>query len=173
MLHNSSLQSLNQVIDIIEGIQKLPKEKLENPYFALNIGNHVRHIFDHYLALKTGVEQGVVNYNNRSRGSKIESDSNVGLAKLKLLIEWIEVVKKNHSPKKLEGKIKVLSEIDCLQTQSMEFDSNIARELLYLINHTIHHAAHIGLILKHHGIEVPLNAGMAPCTMSFLRDGTK
>lgn len=171
MLHNSSLQSLNQVIDIIESIQKLPKSNLQNPYSTLNIGNHIRHICDHYFALKSGIEKGIVDYNNRSRGSKIETDCIVGLAKLKLITKWIDVIQNTFSQKEQTKRIKVISEIDCLLTQSMKFDSNIAREFLYLINHTIHHAAHIGLILKHHGIEVPLNTGMAPCTMSYLREG--
>ena len=65
--------------------------------------------------------------------------------------------------------IQVYSEIDCLQTQNMTFKSSVAREFLYLINHTIHHAAHISLIASQHNVEIPLNTGMAPCTMTFLR----
>ena len=51
----------------------------------------------------------------------------------------------------------------------MEIPSNYARELLYLINHAIHHVAIIKLILEHNGVSVPSYIGLAPGTASYLR----
>ncbi len=169
MLHKSIHQALNQVINIVNSLQDLTQTKHDYLYNELNIGNHIRHINDHFFALMEGSRIGIIDYNTRNRGSAIETDSNIAIQQVNQILDWIEVSENSHTKDDLNKAIKIISEIDCIQTQSMEFSSNIARELLYLINHTIHHTAHIGLIAKNNGIEIPLDVGMAPCTMTFLR----
>lgn len=169
MLHKSIYQALNQIVNIVKSLQDLTHTKHDYLYSELNIGNHIRHINDHFFALIEGSRTGVIDYNTRNRGTAIETNSNIALDQLHQILNWIEESKNSHTKDDLNKDIKIISEIDCLQTQSMEFYSNIARELLYLINHTIHHTAHIGLIAKNQGIKIPLDTGMAPCTMTFLR----
>lgn len=166
MLRNSVKQVINQIINMIEQLQDLPNTKRQYLYCELNIGKHIRHINDHFIALKNGINTGIIDYNCRSRGTEIETNDVIAVSQIKELLKWVEEYNFDES----NGIIKVLSEIDCLQTQSLEFQSNIAREFLYLINHTIHHAAHIGLIATAQGIEIPLNTGLAPSTLSFMRD---
>lgn len=67
-------------------------------------------------------------------------------------------------------ELLITSEIDCLTTLTQKFRSNVAREALYLINHTIHHAAYIRLLLKGCGIELASHIGIAPCTATFQRE---
>jgi len=169
MLHDAIKQALKQIITIIEEIQNLTETQQRYLYCDLNIGKHIRHINDHFLALQQGIDTGVVNYNSRNRGTKTESHSHVALSQLQQLLTWVDDCESKLSKADINKPIKIFSEIDCLQTQSMEFNSSIAREFLYLINHTIHHAAHIALIAKKHGVEIPFNTGIAPCTMTFLR----
>lgn len=64
----------------------------------------------------------------------------------------------------------ITSEIDCLTTLTEKFRSNVAREALYLINHTIHHATYIRLLLKGCGVELASHIGIAPCTATFQRE---
>ena len=169
MLLNATKQSLNQIISIIEQLDNLAKIKQQYLYCELNIGKHIRHINDHFFALKQGINTGIIDYNNRNRGTKIETQSCVALSQLQQLIAWLEHNEHELSIAEMNKSIKVFSEIDCLHTQSMEFSSTVGREMLFLINHTIHHAAHIALIAKNQGVDIPLNTGMAPSTMNFLK----
>jgi len=66
--------------------------------------------------------------------------------------------------------LRVRSEICCDQEISLEFESNLARELLYLINHTIHHAAYMKLIAEKNGVDIEDTVGLAPSTSTFLRN---
>ncbi|MEP0552783.1 MAG: hypothetical protein ABJE29_00430, partial [Balneola sp.] len=43
--------------------------------------------------------------------------------------------------------------------------SSIRRELQFLVSHTVHHYALIGLILKTMDVEVPEDFGVAPSTL--------
>jgi hypothetical protein len=169
MLLDSIKQSLNQIITSLEQIHKQSTLKQQYLYCELNIGKHVRHINDHFLAVKQGLVTGIIDYNGRNRGTDIETNSDIALQQIHDLISWIDTDIGKFNEKEINKQIKIFSEIDCQETQSMEFSSTIAREFLYLINHTIHHAAHIALIAKYHDVEIPLNTGMAPCTMTYLR----
>jgi uncharacterized damage-inducible protein DinB len=42
--------------------------------------------------------------------------------------------------------------------------STLARELAFVLNHTIHHQAMIGLLASLHGCDVPDGFGYAPST---------
>jgi uncharacterized damage-inducible protein DinB len=169
MLFNATKTALQQIIGVIEVIQSLSPIKNDYLYKECNIGKHIRHISDHFLALKHGMNTKLVDYNNRNRGTEIESSCDAALLQIQQLIAWLETSEANDNSIDLDQEIKIFSEIDCLKTQNMTFSSNIAREFLYLINHTIHHAAHITIIAKQNGVKIPLNTGMAPCTRTFLR----
>ena len=121
------------------------------------------------MAVKNGFSIDVIDYNNRNRGTDIEVQMSSAYKQMLALSEWIDFLDENYSTAEFNKSIKIISEIDCFKTTNQTFKSTIARELLYLINHTIHHAAHIALICRNEGVEIPLNTGMAPCTMTFLR----
>jgi len=169
VLLNSLKSSLIQISDIIKLLQNLDEIKQNHLYCELNIGKHIRHVNDHINAVKNGFNIDAINYNSRNRGTKIETDIYVAASEIEQQILWLIDDNKLLSDEIGTKSIKIISEIDCLQTLSQSFKSSIAREFLYLINHTIHHAAHISLICKNQGIDTPLSTGMAPCTMTFLR----
>lgn len=169
MLINSTQTALKQIVSILETIQTLNTIKKDFLYIECNLGKHVRHICDHFLALKHGINTQLIDYNNRNRGTQIETDIDAASRQVMDLLSWLETYHSQMTNLEMNQDIQVFSEIDYLQTKNMNFKSNLAREFLYLINHTIHHAAHISLIANHHNVKIPLNTGMAPCTMTFLR----
>jgi len=172
MLLNSTKTALQQIVRVVEMIQNTNTIKKNYLYSECNIGKHIRHICDHFLALKQGISTHLVDYNIRNRGTEIEINCDVAMMQLQELIDWLDLCENKTIGIDLNQDIQVYSEIDCSQTQNMTFRSNIAREFLYLINHTIHHAAHITIIAYHHGVNIPIHTGMAPCTMTHLRTKT-
>ena len=155
--------ALEQLNDILVELDQIPRQLADNVYKEASVGQHMRHVFDHMLAIKLAIAEGLVDYDKRDRGNEVETDRLMASQQLSLLRLWIQTEDfDNH-------KVAVASEIDCENTQCMRFDSNLNREILYVINHTIHHAAHIKLVLAQFGINLPAHIGIAPGTASFNR----
>ncbi len=153
-------EALEQVSVIIHAIG----QHTEEVYQTTRAGSHVRHMVDHFIALQQGIASGIIDYNRRNRDSVIESDINEGLQAIENIINALGKMTTQ------DRKVSVISEIDCHQTLSEHFDSTVRRELLYLINHTIHHTAYMKLLVKPFGVELPDEIGIAPGTATFLRN---
>lgn len=166
MLRNALSHSLSQLIVIFHALDKLSPEEGDRLYLNSSAGRHIRHINDHFIALQNGLPAGCVDYNQRHRESQIERDRHLARRQVEALLRWSEQGDSDDRP------LLIFSEIDCLQMQHARFKSSLRRELLYLINHTIHHIAHIKLLLSNYGLILPDQIGLAPATATFLREGS-
>jgi uncharacterized damage-inducible protein DinB len=163
-LHKSSCNSLEQIEVILSAIHHQQIENSKEYYINYDIGRHVRHIIDHFISFKNGLANGVIDYNQRSRNSIIETNLFSSREIIQNLIEWLGGLEDSNQ------SLSIYSEIDCNQEINNKFTSNKDRELLYLINHTIHHAAYIKLLLQQSGFTLPDYIGIAPCTSTYLRE---
>lgn len=163
MLHESVINSLSQVKEILTTLEKLPNDVAVKFYIDDNGGKHIRHILDHFLAFLSISDDGILDYNLRNRESIVEQSWDEAQKQLDGIIE------KFISNSIEDKELKVISEIDVSDTKNSSFNSNTARELLYLINHTMHHAAYIKLLAKQSGVIFSPHIGIAPSTASFLR----
>lgn len=165
-LHESILEVLDQVKNLITSCDK---QVYSNPsqHSLSSIGQHIRHIIDHFVIFETGLKDGVINYNLRSRGNISEKDPSVALQQILELIDWFKNINLDNDP------VDVISEVSIAKTQIMTIQSNIARELVYLINHTIHHVAYASLVAKQLDQEVDQNLGIAPSTVTYLKNQIK
>lgn len=161
-LRDATIEALDQIRALITAVNDAGGPA-ENLYATSGIGRHVRHVVDHFRALQAGIESGIVNYDVRHRDSDMEQHADLGLDEIQDLISWLRNSTTDETP------VEVVSEISCLHDESKQFQSNIRRELLYLINHTIHHAAYAALIARQHGVEPDAGIGLAPATATFLR----
>lgn len=164
MLHNALIATLEQVDTVLNQLDSLPPTQRNALFIATRTGSHLRHIYDHISALLIGVDSGVVDYNRRQRNSIEESDVESSRRRLALLRAQLR-----RWPKK-PVSLRVVSEIDCTETINHQFESSADRELLYLINHTLHHLAYVSLSLSRAGLTLPTHIGLAPSTASFLRE---
>jgi len=128
----------------------------ESPFEQGGIGRHIRHVLDHFSLFCDGVNEGVIDYDDRERDSVVEQ------SRLRAL-ELFEALKKTmgawmaKSPN-LEAGLKVRHNGTwCL--------SSVGRELQHLINHTVHHYAFVALILRVQGVGVEDDFGVAPSTL--------
>jgi arginine utilization protein RocB len=161
-LPECTIEALQQLRELIVAVQNSGKPPAET-YAGSGIGRHVRHVIDHFRALAAGIDCGCIDYNIRSRNSAIERDPHLSLLEIHRLIDWLATLRPDDEP------VLVVSEISCHLTENQVFRSNTNRELLYLINHTIHHVAYAALLAKSCGIECSEDVGFAPATASFLR----
>jgi len=130
------------------------------PNASGSIGQHVRHCLDHVSALITADPSSCLSYDLRDRGTTVETDPAQALRCIQLLRIKIAV---GRWSARLDEPICVVSAVtrDGAMLTSM---STLARELAFVLNHTIHHQAMIGLLDSLHGSDVPDGFGFAPST---------
>ncbi len=158
----------NSLIEVLEQVKQLINSCNDKTYTASSlyttssIGQHVRHIIDHIIVFKSGISDGYIDYNIRSRGGLIETSLTQANEQLEKLIDWLA-----NTNLKSES-IQVISEVSVNQQKNIQVESNIEREVVYLINHTIHHIAYASLVAKQLDINVEQQLGLAPATVSYV-----
>lgn len=127
------------------------------------VGRHLRHVLDHYHALRAGLESGAVDYDLRDRNSAIESDFDLACETVRDWQRWLQACNV------AERSLKVKSEISLTETRHTVVDSTLQRELCYVAAHSTHHLAYASLIARMLGAEIDTTVGLAPATASNVR----
>jgi uncharacterized damage-inducible protein DinB len=124
-----------------------------------SIGEHVRHALDHAAALLTADLADALSYDGRRRGTLVETDPDEALRHIESLkhacVAW--------SSRPLDEPIRVVSMISPSGDRVTGW-STLARELAFVVSHTIHHQAIIGILLAIQGRLVPERFGHSPST---------
>lgn len=122
-----------------------------------SIGKHIRHILDLFDCLIESSETGTLNYDARKRCPRTETNKDFALQKINLIQEKIKPL----NPKKelLFRQYSGHGIIEC--------STSIERELLYTIEHGIHHLAIIRIGIEQHFsyVKIPENFGVAYSTI--------
>jgi uncharacterized damage-inducible protein DinB len=124
-----------------------------------SVGAHVRHTLDHVNALLALDRGGVVTYDLRQRDTALEHSRPVGIAELgraamdlrERLGRWTERTLTLHTIVRRGGPPVVVA-------------TSLAREIVFVLQHTIHHQALIALLLNGNGVATPAQFGYAPST---------
>jgi hypothetical protein len=156
MLINSIHASLDEMVDLLN---QLSNQSYVNPCSELSsasIGEHTRHIIEMFQCLENQYESGIVNYDNRERNKQIQTDTDFAISQINLI--KINLEKEN---KKIE-----LQQI--IDGEEIIIESNYNRELLYNLEHCIHHQALIKVaILMDDNLKVDANFGVARSTIEY------
>jgi hypothetical protein len=156
MLIPSINNSLNELIDLLN---QLSKKDYSDPCAELSnasIGEHTRHIIEMFQCLENQYDLGIVDYDQRERNVLIQTDMNYA-------IRNILEIKSN-----LEKENKNIYLQQVIDGEEIRIQSNYFRELLYNLEHCIHHQALIKVaILKCENITVDENFGVARSTIEY------
>lgn len=128
-----------------------------------SIGGHVRHCLDHFRALLRGVETGRINYDQRDRGTPIETDRRAALHAINDLSRRLD----QFDAALLDRPIRVTLMLDDGVTV-VDAASSAAREAAFVLSHTIHHNALLAAMFKTLGVRAPERFGYAPSTIAHL-----
>ena len=161
--HNEAQNLFHEVKDtltqLIEVLNLLTYDKYVCKNAVINnstIGEHTRHIIELFQQLINGYECGEIDYDHRKRNSIIQEDINIALASIAEII--ISINKKN--------KILILCSLH--SSKEIIIETNYYRELIYNLEHCIHHQAMIKFALISNGVEnVNENFGVAKSTIIY------
>lgn len=158
-IFNKSRAALTDIINVLE---QLPSQSsYAEPCPALSeatIGQHTRHIIELYQCLLSGYENGIVNYDDRERNKLYENDKEEAIAVIKEI---------QNSLDKADKPLSVVCESD---DHPVTIQSNYNREVLYNLEHCIHHQALIRVALvSAKEIMISEEFGVAPSTMQYRR----
>jgi hypothetical protein len=156
MLISSINNSLNELVDLLNQLSEKEYSKSCFELSGASIGEHTRHIVEMFQCLNKNYDLGIVNYDKRERNVLIQTNTDFA-------VQMILDVK--NSIQKENKKLELQQMID---GTAIKIESNYYRELLYNLEHCIHHQALIKVaILKFENIAVHENFGVARSTVEY------
>ena len=112
-----------------------------------------------------GYETGLVDYDLRNRKSNIESDHQQALLQLTVLKQWILSIDEN----KLNNNLTIKTEVSVSEKSPVQIESSLARELLFVTSHAVHHFSIISIAMQLQDFSIDESFGIAPATATHLR----
>ena len=122
-------------------------------------GEHVRHCLDHARALVSGVSDGEVSYDSRLRGTVVETDPRAAIEEIDRVCRALERIDDHATTRRLTLETRTHRHAPAIRVET-----TLARELVFVAQHTIHHCATLAVLLEVMGISVPPRFGYAPST---------
>lgn len=127
--------------------------------YAQGYGPHLRHVIEHYEALIHAAPGSAIAYDRRERDLPLQSDPQLARRRLLALDAAIQAWNRPASEPltvllrgRLDGRVELAS------------PSSLARELMFLAGHAIHHYALIASHASAQGLPLPEGFGKAPAT---------
>jgi len=156
MLLKSICRSLDELTVLLNQLSDTEYSKSCKALSNATIGEHTRHILEMFQCLQSDYDSGVLNYDKRQRNNRIQTETEFA----KQCIIDIKAGLQS------ENKIMFLEQyIDGLTTR---IQSNYYRELLYNLEHCVHHQALIKVaLLEFENISVDENFGVAQSTIEY------
>ena len=156
MLLKSIRHSLDELTDLLNQLSDKDYSKSCLALSNATIGEHTRHILEMFQCLQNGYDSGIINYDNRKRNNRIQTETDFAKQCI------IEIKAGLQS----DNKIMFLEQfIDGL---TMRIQSNYYRELLYNLEHCVHHQALIKVaVLQFENILIDDNFGVARSTIEY------
>lgn len=121
-----------------------------------SIGSHVRHCLDHVDALERAIARGVCCYDDRVRGTAVEDDPMVACARLAASRMRLRAL----DPALLRQPLALSARISA-DGLAVQAPTSVAREVAFVLSHTVHHAAVIAVLLEDMGQARPERFGLA------------
>lgn len=129
------------------------------------LGPHLRHVIEHYEALLTGLDDGLVDYDARPRDRRVERDPALARSRCEQLADSYAARLSRPWP----DTLVVACDAGVDGADRHLAGSTPARELLFVASHAVHHYALLRLALAPLGLHLPDGVGKAPSTLRHER----
>jgi len=131
-----------------------------------SIGQHVRHTLEFYQCLfQAKIE---VNYDARNRDILLESSADHACVTIDQIALEVQALN-------TDFPMQTLAEMPSVSSEKLSVSSSLSRELLYVLEHAIHHMALIRILIKDEQADFQLenSFGVAYSTLAYRNQEAK
>lgn len=163
MTVNVAIDTLNQLKSILIQLSNNEYAAPLKVFNGTSIGKHSRHVVEFFQCLMKSTTGGIVNYDARVRYLRLEEE-------VQYSVEVIEKITEYLSENNFDNiGISLVSEFG--SGNQIAVPTNFNRELIYLIEHSIHHFAliRIGIQENFPHVNPPDCFGVAYSTIEYLK----
>jgi uncharacterized damage-inducible protein DinB len=152
---------LSQLTDLVARISEGDFVKPSNQLSQSTIGQHLRHTLEFFICFERGYQQGIVNYDKRAHDKQIECDKYIALATIGRIEEFVKSFE--------EKELKLEVGYDLSQDEFVTINTTATRELVYNIEHAVHHMAIIKIGVREVAsyVDLPTDFGVAASTIRY------
>ena len=148
--------------DLMNLVMTLPADayRARSSRVSGSVGEHVRHTLDHIASLVAASPATLLSYDHRSRGTTLVTEPSAAVREMMRLDAALD----RWSERSLDEPLRVMSMMSS-DGWVVTGWSTLARELAFVMSHTVHHQAIVALLLEQLGVEPPSERfGYAPST---------
>lgn len=157
---------LNQLIALCEDLSSNQYSTSLNLLMDISIGKHIRHIVEFYDILKDSCKSdGLLSYDKRKHCHRTETEIKFAVDRFKDILSWLNEISEDQA-------LKLNVSYDRVGNEGFNIDTSLQRELVYNIEHAIHHMAIIRIAIEQDfpSIKLDKHFGIAYSTIRFRDD---
>ena len=165
-----NVRYLEQGLELLGELDEQLYRRTAPPLFTGSIGAHWRHCLDHYSSFLDGWESGTIDYADRQREARLESDPDYASEQTCSAIHRLRQIDATAGSRPLRVRI------DCGDNpvdMPLESDSSVDRELQFLVSHSVHHYALMAFIMRFEGKTPAETFGVAPSTLKYREEQSR
>lgn len=151
---------LNQGLQVLKAQEAVPGSD-----YSSHIGPHLRHVIEHYEAFTQLLPSHCVDYDSRARDRAPERDPKVARSRIEALKQQLQILDVDA----VSEPITVHMRGGISGQENFASSSTLARELLFVASHAVHHYALIQMYCRTQGIHLGEDFGKAPATLHHAR----
>jgi uncharacterized damage-inducible protein DinB len=156
---------LRQGAELLRSIDDATYRQSVEVVFGGTLGGHYRHALDHYVSFFDGLPSGRIDYEARTRDAMVETERQAAIELSATVCERLGQLAEADADRAL------LVREDGSGSEPCWALSSVARELEFLLSHTVHHQALASILCRLLGVEVDETFGVAPSTLRHRGDG--
>jgi hypothetical protein len=160
----TNIEILEQGIDLIEALDPDLFARPEPAIGSSGVGAQLRHCLDFYACFLRGLDAGRIDYDERERDPRVESDRDWAVERMRALVAELGAL--DGDP---DRELAVRHDAEPgAGADGGWARSSPRREARFLLSHTIHHYAIIAILLRTNGVDPGERFGFAPSTLAYL-----
>ena len=161
LLQQSSLHTLHSLRVLLDKLTPIEYGQSLPVLSGSSVGKHVRHMLEFYECLFQNLAKGYINYDARQRNLRLETEREFALETILRLEKQIENLSQDR-PLQLQVAMESTEASVCVPT-------TLYRELVYNIEHCIHHLAliRVGVETSFAHVVLPAQLGVAYSTIRY------
>lgn len=125
-----------------------------------SVSAHIRHVLERFLSVLNGMPSGQINYDDRRRDPTLENNPQAAIFALASIRRRLDEL----SRRDLTETVAVQESVHPAMAP-VRVNSTLARELMGLVSHSVHHLAIISVLLRSLGYRLDPELGKAASTL--------